>query len=475
MTKSSAGKYTDPELRDQIKEEVQAGDKGGKPGQWSARKAQMMASQYKSRGGSYIGPKDGRARHLDQWTREDWQTKDGNANANANADDPDGVSHRYLPKKAWEKMEEEDKEDTEARKVEGSLKGEQFVRNTEKAVEARKEAGEEVREEIEEEEEQRRGKMVGGGGEVEHDAARKRGGKTEKGTGGAKQIFRPKKHVAPEKKKAEEVVDSQAGSVEEIGEHKSPKPHFRKHEPAKKVGNESTEVKAATQHFTPKTHKVNKPKEHAEPTKRSVSKKQKEEEEIEEGGEEFVEEPVDDGSEEYKPENEGDVATEEEEVHADTATMDEDEDMTHSEAERILDAEETAADTATREGAIDAEVSEEEYSPDIETTEEVIEDEDYVDEDVDEEPKQEEPQPRTKKLNREEKGQEKLEGRVSKPGLRTGSGKHAGDKRKAGGGGEGQKEVHQHEAVDPRTKAGQTEKKGGKQVFKPKKQKTGAS
>jgi len=31
-------KYTDPDLREEIKEEVKAGDKGGKPGQWSARK-----------------------------------------------------------------------------------------------------------------------------------------------------------------------------------------------------------------------------------------------------------------------------------------------------------------------------------------------------------------------------------------------------------------------------------------------------
>ena len=38
MTKSSADKYSDPQLRDQIKEEIQAGNKGGKPGQWSARK-----------------------------------------------------------------------------------------------------------------------------------------------------------------------------------------------------------------------------------------------------------------------------------------------------------------------------------------------------------------------------------------------------------------------------------------------------
>lgn len=44
-------KYTDPKLRDQVKEEIHQSDKGGQPGQWSARKAQMMAAEYKKRGG----------------------------------------------------------------------------------------------------------------------------------------------------------------------------------------------------------------------------------------------------------------------------------------------------------------------------------------------------------------------------------------------------------------------------------------
>jgi hypothetical protein len=44
-------KYTDPKLRDEVKEEIHNSDKGGAPGQWSARKAQMMASEYKKRGG----------------------------------------------------------------------------------------------------------------------------------------------------------------------------------------------------------------------------------------------------------------------------------------------------------------------------------------------------------------------------------------------------------------------------------------
>lgn len=38
-------KYSDPKLRDEVKEEIHNGDKGGAPGQWSARKAQMMASE----------------------------------------------------------------------------------------------------------------------------------------------------------------------------------------------------------------------------------------------------------------------------------------------------------------------------------------------------------------------------------------------------------------------------------------------
>ena len=32
---------------------IKAGGKGGKPGQWSARKAQMLAQRYKKAGGGY--------------------------------------------------------------------------------------------------------------------------------------------------------------------------------------------------------------------------------------------------------------------------------------------------------------------------------------------------------------------------------------------------------------------------------------
>jgi hypothetical protein len=50
---NEAGNYTKPGLRKSIFERIKAGGKGGAPGQWSARKAQMMAQQYKRAGGGY--------------------------------------------------------------------------------------------------------------------------------------------------------------------------------------------------------------------------------------------------------------------------------------------------------------------------------------------------------------------------------------------------------------------------------------
>ena len=48
-----AGNYTKPEMRKRLFQRIKAGGKGGKPGQWSARKAQMLAKEYKASGGGY--------------------------------------------------------------------------------------------------------------------------------------------------------------------------------------------------------------------------------------------------------------------------------------------------------------------------------------------------------------------------------------------------------------------------------------
>tara|TARA_R100001015_G_C4526211_1_gene93854 strand:+ start:366 stop:572 length:207 start_codon:yes stop_codon:yes gene_type:complete len=50
---NEAGNYTKPSMRKRLFERIKAGSKGGKPGQWSARKAQLLAKEYKAKGGGY--------------------------------------------------------------------------------------------------------------------------------------------------------------------------------------------------------------------------------------------------------------------------------------------------------------------------------------------------------------------------------------------------------------------------------------
>ena len=50
---NAAGNYTQPGMRKALFEKIKSGSKGGNPGQWSARKAQMLAVEYKKKGGGY--------------------------------------------------------------------------------------------------------------------------------------------------------------------------------------------------------------------------------------------------------------------------------------------------------------------------------------------------------------------------------------------------------------------------------------
>ena len=102
-----------------------------------------MASEYKKRGGGYTtDEKDESAKHLDQWTEEEWQTKDGSGSAKK----VDGTEQRYLPKKAWEQMSEKERKETDAKKQKESREGKQYVLNTSKAKQARKNASRETEE-----------------------------------------------------------------------------------------------------------------------------------------------------------------------------------------------------------------------------------------------------------------------------------------------------------------------------------------
>ena len=126
-----ADDYTDPELRARLKEEIKAGDRGGRPGQWSARKSQLLTTEYEQQGGGYRheGQRTGSQRHLQEWTEQDWHTADGGARAR------DGESTaRYLPDAAWQLLSPEEQRATEQAKRSGDG---QHVPNTEAAREAR--------------------------------------------------------------------------------------------------------------------------------------------------------------------------------------------------------------------------------------------------------------------------------------------------------------------------------------------------
>ena len=126
--------YTKPELRERIKDRIMAGDEGGKPGQWSARKAQMLAVEYRKAGGGYRGGLRKTQRSLKKWTRQRWRTSDGK-NAIRK-----GGTRRYLPASAWSRLTPAQRTATNRKKIIGSRQGNQFVANTRSAENASRRA-----------------------------------------------------------------------------------------------------------------------------------------------------------------------------------------------------------------------------------------------------------------------------------------------------------------------------------------------
>jgi len=108
---------TDPALWETVKDEITAGAKGGKKGQWSARKAQMAVAEYKKRGGDYKGEKDPH-NSLHEWSEEDWGTRSGR--------DSGETGERYLPRTARDELTDDEYERTTAKKRADTKKGKQF-------------------------------------------------------------------------------------------------------------------------------------------------------------------------------------------------------------------------------------------------------------------------------------------------------------------------------------------------------------
>lgn len=120
--------YTKPSLRQRIKNRIMAGTKGGNAGEWSARKAQLLAQEYKKAGGGYSGKKTEGQKSLSKWTKEKWGTKSGKPSTQG----PKATGERYLPLKALKSLSEKEYASTTRAKREGMKKGKQFVKQPKK-------------------------------------------------------------------------------------------------------------------------------------------------------------------------------------------------------------------------------------------------------------------------------------------------------------------------------------------------------
>jgi hypothetical protein len=127
--------YTKPEMRERIKNRIKSGSKGGKPGQWSARKAQLLAQAYEKAGGGYSGPKTKAQGSLSKWTKEEWGTKSGKPSTQGKK----ATGERYLPKKARESLSASEYAATSRKKREDTRKGKQFSKQPKEV--AKKTAG----------------------------------------------------------------------------------------------------------------------------------------------------------------------------------------------------------------------------------------------------------------------------------------------------------------------------------------------
>lgn len=119
---NQSGNYTKPAMRKRLFEKIKAGSKGGKAGQWSARKSQLLAREYKKAGGGYTGEKTKAQKSLSKWTKEEWGTKSGKPSTQGKK----ATGERYLPKKARQALSKEEYAKTSAKKRKDTKAGKQF-------------------------------------------------------------------------------------------------------------------------------------------------------------------------------------------------------------------------------------------------------------------------------------------------------------------------------------------------------------
>lgn len=97
---------------------VRSGE-GGRQGQWSARKSQLLVHRYEEQGGGYRGDQnEDEARSLRAWSEQEWQTRGGGGDA-----ERDGRMHRYLPRDVWARLSPAERRRAERSKARADREG----------------------------------------------------------------------------------------------------------------------------------------------------------------------------------------------------------------------------------------------------------------------------------------------------------------------------------------------------------------
>lgn len=112
-------KRTNPKLWKSIVKSIKKNSKGGKSGQWSARKAQLAVKKYKSKGGKYISKKSNN-NSLIKWTKQSWKTRSGKNSLK--------TGERYLPAKAIKNLSKNEYLRTTKEKRKSIKNGKQYSR-----------------------------------------------------------------------------------------------------------------------------------------------------------------------------------------------------------------------------------------------------------------------------------------------------------------------------------------------------------
>tara|TARA_Y100000004_G_scaffold102187_1_gene114648 strand:- start:1917 stop:2312 length:396 start_codon:yes stop_codon:yes gene_type:complete len=119
---------TKPKLWKRIVASVKSGSKGGRPGQWSARKAQIATARYKKAGGGYRGKKSS-SNKLTKWSKQKWDYV-----SKGDKKKPRAKRGRYLPESVRKSLSKSEKAATNRAKRAATRKGKQRAKYSKKVA-----------------------------------------------------------------------------------------------------------------------------------------------------------------------------------------------------------------------------------------------------------------------------------------------------------------------------------------------------